>query len=137
MKIGSLTEKEFEKITELLDQENIHYNTDMDQEVMDQNKESMQFKLRHYNSPSISSSLLMIQLEDGAFEKMSKELKTRLLDYGITNEIPEGLEFPEEIESINSKVNEQKEITLQQVAFRVLRAAAIFYFLYQIFRSLG
>ncbi len=136
MKIGSLTEQELTKITELLDQENIRYQTGVDQEVMDQNKESMQFSLRHYNSPSISSSLLMIQLEESAFEKMSGDLKAKLLDFGITDEIPEGLEFPEEIENLNNQVNKQKTKTLELIILRLLAAAAILYCGYIVFKNL-
>ena len=89
MIIGGLSEKELAQISELLDFENINYEVSTDDSMVNANNESMSYDLRHLHPPNISTSILAIKLQDNAFESMSEDLKKKLLDYGVTDQVPE------------------------------------------------
>jgi hypothetical protein len=93
MKFGGLSEKEIQKITELLSAEQIVFEVKTDAAMLDNNDESMKNNLRHLNSPSISTHVLSLVVEENAFSKMSKSLKNNLLELGITDEVPSELDF--------------------------------------------
>ena len=103
MKFGGLSEKEIKNITNLLGAEGIVFEIKTDQDMIDSNDESMKHNLRHLSSPSISTHVLSINVEDEAFLTMSEELKEKLLEFGITDQVPDELEFsnvePEMIQS--------------------------------------
>ncbi len=92
MVFGGLSEKEVEKISQILEESNIEFNVVMDNQMMDINDESMQYNLRHLNSPSISTDILAIEITTESFENMNEETANKLLDFGITNQVPEELE---------------------------------------------
>lgn len=96
MKIGGLSEKEVDVISELLATENIAHEIQVDQEMLDANNQSMQYNLRHLSAPSISTDVLSIQISEKAFSEISKDLKEKLLDHGVTDEIPSELDFTSE-----------------------------------------
>lgn len=96
MLFGGLSEKDLGKIISLLEKEGVPYKVEEDQAIQNANEYSMQNNLRHLNSPSISNHILAIKIEEKDFETMSPELKAGLLEFGITNEVPEGLEFSED-----------------------------------------
>ena len=93
MKFGGLSEKEIIEISALLEAENISYDITSDQDMMNTNAQSMKYDLRHLSSPSISTHVLTIIFDDDAFTKMSTDTKSKLLDLGITDQIPDELEF--------------------------------------------
>jgi hypothetical protein len=95
MKFGGLSEKEVKAISRILEEAKIEYQVLEDQGMQDFNQQSMQNDLRHLSSPNISTDILAIEVKDEAFNSMSDETKAALLDHGITNEIPDGLEFSE------------------------------------------
>lgn len=103
MKFGGLSEKEIKNITNLLGAEGIVFEIKTDQDMIDSNDESMKHNLRHLSSPSISTHVLSINVEDEAFLTMSEELKEKLFEFGITDQVPDELEFsnvePEMIQS--------------------------------------
>lgn len=108
MIIGGLSEKELAQISELLDFENINYEVSTDDSMVNANNESMGYNLRHLHPPNISTSILAIKLQDNAFESMSEDLKKKLLDYGVTDQVPEEfneLDAKEVPESIHSQIN--------------------------------
>lgn len=89
MIFGGLSEKELNEISRVLDNEGIEYEVKTDELIIDSNKESMRYDLRHLSAPSISTHILAIEISELSFEKMSTSLKSKLLEFGITNEIPE------------------------------------------------
>ncbi len=93
MIFGGLSEQELSKISKLLEQEQINFTINPDESMVQANKASMQHNLRHLNSPNISTHILAIEIADTDFNQMSTSLKGALLDFGITNEVPE--EFTE------------------------------------------
>lgn len=95
MVFGGLSEQEIEKIASLLEAKKIAYQVQEDQNMNSANEYSMQNNLRHLNSPSISTHILAIEISEESFESMDPETKTALLEFGITNEVPEELEFDE------------------------------------------
>ncbi|MFT6633034.1 MAG: hypothetical protein ACJAS4_003003 [Bacteriovoracaceae bacterium] len=96
MKFGGLSEKEIEKITKLLGVEGIVFEIKADLDMIESNEESMKHNLRHLSSPSISTHVLSLDVEDDAFSKMSEDLKAKLLVFGITDQVPDELEFTNE-----------------------------------------
>lgn len=106
MIIGGLSEKEVLEIEKLLSRERIEYKIIKDDSIIDSNKESMQYNLRHLSSPSISTHVLAIELKEDGFEKMSESLKAELLKLGVTDQIPDELEFNDsQVEPIQSELN--------------------------------
>jgi hypothetical protein len=106
MIIGGLSEKEVNVIEKLLKAENIEFTIIKDDSIINSNKESMKYDLRHLDSPSISTHVLAIELKEDGFEKMSESLKKELLKLGITNQIPDELELNNsEVEPIQSELN--------------------------------
>ena len=63
--------------------------------MLNHNDESMQNNLRHLNSPSISTHILQIEIAEGEFSKLSENAKSKLLNFGITDQIPSELDFSE------------------------------------------
>jgi hypothetical protein len=96
MKFGGLSEKEINEISALLRAENISYEIKTDQEMINSNDQSMKHNLRHLNAPSISTHVLALLVPEDSFNKMSQELKEKLLDFGITDQVPLELDFSEE-----------------------------------------
>lgn len=112
MIFGGLSEKELSQISELLEAEGINFEVSTDDSMMNANQESMGYNLRHLHPPNISTSILAIKLQDNAFEAMSEDLKKKLLDFGITDQIPEefnDLETQEEPESIHGQINQNNK----------------------------
>lgn len=94
MIFGGLSEKEVEDISKLLSSENIIHEKMIDDEMMESNSKSMSYDLRHLHSPNISTHVLAIKIPEEEFSKISHELSEKLLNYGITNKVPE--EFNEQ-----------------------------------------
>ena len=93
---GSLAQSEIKAIAKLLDSESIPYEVMRDESVLESNKESINYDLRYLFPAKVSTAVLAIEVNDDAFIRMSKELKSKLLDYGISNELPDeyiGLNF--------------------------------------------
>lgn len=93
MQCNGLSEQEMQKISKLLDSEDIKFRVSSDSSMLNFNEQSMQNNLRHLNSPSISTHVIQMEIPDEEFSKMSSELKAKLLDFGITDDIPSELEF--------------------------------------------
>lgn len=105
MKFGGLSEKEVEEISRILSGENIHFSIDKDQEIEEFNQASMKNNLRHYTPPNISTHILAVTLDDGDFSKLSEEARLKLLDFGITDQIPSPEDFvPHTGESIHKEL---------------------------------
>ena len=66
MLFGGLSEKEIKLITELLKSSNIDYKISEDQIIKETNDSSIQYDLRHLNSPSISTHILAIEIQDSS-----------------------------------------------------------------------
>ena len=131
MIIGGLSEKELEAITKLLENENISYQVKTDESIMRVNEESLQNNLRHLNSPSISTNILALELAPEAFQKMSEDLKSSLLEYGITNEVPEGLFVEDkEIEYVQHEINTGNKRLVGHYALHTLLAGVIAYIIF-------
>ena len=93
---GSLAQSEVKVITKLLDSETIPYEVMTDDSVLESNRESINYDLRYLFPAKISTNVLAIEVSDEAFNSMSSELKSQLLDYGISNELPDeyiGIDF--------------------------------------------
>jgi hypothetical protein len=93
MKFGGLSEKEVSKITFILNDENIPFTIDKDQEIEEFNTASMKNDLRHYTPPSISTHILAININDEDFQSISTEARARLLEFGISDQVPEPEDF--------------------------------------------
>lgn len=96
MIFGALSEKEVQSIGEILHIENIKFKVQSDIHALSNNDKSMQNNLRHLNSPSISTNVLSIEISEDAFEAMSETVISKLLEYGITNNVPTELDFQNE-----------------------------------------
>jgi hypothetical protein len=96
MIFGGLSEKEINKISHLLNENNIGFKVQTDTHIEASNSESIKFNLRHLNSPSISTHVLAIEIEDEDFEQMNEKLASQLLEFGITNVVPEDYDPVEE-----------------------------------------
>lgn len=105
MIFGGLSEKELNEISRVLDNEGIEYEVKTDELIIDSNKESMKYDLRHLSAPSISTHILAIEISELSFEKMGASLKSKLLEFGITNEIPKEFEAfdKEEITTVHDQ----------------------------------
>ena len=93
MKFGGLSEKEVQKISAILTQEGIDFTVDKDQEIEEFNKGSMKNNLRHYTPPNISTHILAITIEDEHFSKISESSKIKLMDFGISDQVPSAEDF--------------------------------------------
>ena len=111
MIIGGLSEKDVQKISSLLKSESISFTVEMDNSMMDANDYSLKNDLRHLSSPSISTHILSIYLPEDSFSNMSDNLKKNLLEFGVTNEIPDELDLtslsPEPIQFEMTKGNKR------------------------------
>ena len=96
MLFGGLSEQEVQLVSALLESEGLKFEINTDQGMINANKESMQYNLRHLNAPTISTHVLAISVEEDAFDKMSEGLKAKLLDLGITNQAPPDFDFDDE-----------------------------------------
>ncbi len=93
---GSLAQSEVKAITKLLDSETISYKVMRDDSVLESNRESINYDLRYLFPAKVSTNVLAIEVSDEEFSRMSNDLKSKLLDYGISNELPDeyiGLNF--------------------------------------------
>lgn len=105
MKFGGLSEKEVTGISKILETEGIQFSIDKDQEIEEFNSASMKNDLRHYTPPNISTHILAVTIGDEDFQKISVASKKRLLDFGITDEVPAPEEFiPQTGESIHKEL---------------------------------
>lgn len=131
MLIGGLSEKELQTITELLDSEKIEYSIKTDESILKVNEESLQNNLRHLNSPSISTDILALELVPEAFDSMSPDLKAKLLDLGITNEIPKDLFVEDkEVEIVQHEINTGQKRLIGHYAIHSLIASGIMLLIY-------
>lgn len=96
MIFGGLSEQEIEKITTLLERNNIIFEVKEDNIIKETNEKSLKYDLRHLNSPSISTHILAIEIADSAFEQMNEALIASLMEFGITDKTPEGFLVTEE-----------------------------------------
>lgn len=132
MIFGGLSEKELIKISELLEQENIKFSTQVDSAMMQTNDQSMRHNLRHLNPPSISTDILAIEIDTNDFESMSESLTAKLLNFGITNKVPEGLDLdnsnPEPIQQELMKGNKRVigRNFINEIILLILLGVAIF-----------
>jgi hypothetical protein len=115
-------------IISLLEKEGIPYRVQEDQSIQNANDYSMQNNLRHLNSPSISNHILAIKIEEKNFENMSADLKQGLLDFGITHEVPEGLEYSESESPAEELLKDKHDGDKRLIGFN---------FLYQMLVGLG
>lgn len=97
MIFGGLSEKDVKRISELLQSNDIEFNVGVDSSMVSANTHSIQNNLRAYSPPHVSTHIGQIEIEENGFDKMTEELKLKLLDFGITDQIPEGLDFDEEL----------------------------------------
>lgn len=105
MKFGGLSEEEVADISRILTTEGISFSIDKDHEIEEFNQASMQNNLRHYAPPNISTHILAITIEDNDFSKLSDEARLKLLDFGITDQIPSPEDFiPHTGESIHKEL---------------------------------
>lgn len=93
MKFGGLSENEIAKISEILNAEGISFSVEKDKDIEEFNTASMNNNLRHYTPPNISTHILAILIADEDFSKISHLGKERLLDFGITDQIPDAKNF--------------------------------------------
>jgi hypothetical protein len=93
MKFGGLSESEVGKISDILNVEGISFSVSKDEEIEEFNSISMKNNLRHYTPPNISTHVLQISIEDGDFQKISEAGKSKLLDFGITDQVPSAEDF--------------------------------------------
>lgn len=136
MKFGGLSEKEIQKLTELLDAEGISFDVSTDQDMIDNHNQSMKYNLRHLNAPSISNHILSLVINDESFSKMSPELIEQLLSFGITNKIPSDLEFSEEApELIQKELLKGNERLVGSSFLHQLLIAGGAFIIYCIFKS--
>jgi hypothetical protein len=108
MIFGGLSEQEIKKITKLLELNNISFDVKEDEIIKETNQKSLQYDLRHLNSPSISTHILAIEISDTAFGQMNESLLKSLQDFGITNQTPEGFNESElqSVEELHGKMLE-------------------------------
>ncbi|MAX67723.1 MAG: hypothetical protein QF441_03220 [Bacteriovoracaceae bacterium] len=136
MLIGGLSEQEVQKIKRLLETENISYLIKTDTSILETNSESIQHNLRHLNSPSISTHILAIELSEDAFNKMSQKLKNELLEFGVSDEVPQELELTEETpQNIQSEITKgNKRIIGHNLLHQIMLFAGAF-IIYLVFKS--
>lgn len=106
MKFGGLSEKEVERISIILEKENIDFKVLMDDEVMTYNNDSIKENLRHYSGAKLSTHVLSIDIPEGALLTISEESKIGLLDLGITTEVPD---FEDTIDEVVDKLQNKKK----------------------------
>lgn len=136
MIIGGLSEKELQLITDLLNTEKIPFEVGTDENMMKSNQDSMQHNLRHLNSPSISTHVLALKLEPSAFEQMSESLKKSLLDFGITDQIPEDLIIEDkEVEFVQSEITNGNKRLIGKFFLHTTIYATLSYFLFRWIQS--
>jgi ribosomal protein L11 methylase PrmA len=96
MYFGGLSEKEVNKICDLLTRENVAFSVVEDNQIHKYNQLSMKNNLRHLNPPSISTHVLAIVVEDNFFQIISDQLKSELVSFGITDQVPPEFELTDE-----------------------------------------
>ncbi len=105
MKFGGLSEIEVNHISQILFADGISFSVDKDQEIEEFNRTSMKNDLRHYAPPNISTHILAITIEDHDFSKLSAAARRKLLEFGITDEVPSPEDFvPHTGESIHKEL---------------------------------
>ncbi len=136
MKFGGLSESDVTKISDILNAENVSFSVGKDEEIEDFNSRSMKNDLRHYTPPNISTHVLAITIEDNHFPMISEAGKKKLLDFGITDQIPSPEDFtPFTGETIHKELSEGPK---RLVAFNFkhqLIAGAILLILYFLLRE--
>jgi len=131
MIIGGLSETEVVKISELLESEKIIFNVKIDETMINANQKSIEYNLRHLSAPSITTHILSIEFKDHEYSRMSENLKDKLLEFGITDKIPEDLEFSEE--SINAVQSELLKGSKRLIGFSYIHQLAFMLILFAIY----
>ena len=134
MKFGGLSESEVSKISSILTEEGIKFSVGKDQEIEQFNSGSMKNNLRHYTPPNISTHILAITIEDDHFSKISEPSKIKLLDFGITDQVPSEEDFqPFSGETIhNDLLKGQNRVVAFNLKHQLILGATLlilFYFL--------
>ncbi len=88
MIFGALSEKDVEGISRILENENISFEVIKDEQISMSNKDSLSNNLRYLHGPDLSNNLLAIEIETDLCA-LSNKAKRELLEYGITDEVPE------------------------------------------------
>jgi hypothetical protein len=88
MKFGGLSEVEIKMISDILNVEGIPFSIEKDSDIEEFNHGSMTNNLRHLAPPNISTHILAITIEDDHFHQISESGKSKLLDFGITDQVP-------------------------------------------------
>ena len=114
IKFRALSQTEVNKISKILDEHHLQYNVSLDENIIDSNEESIRYDLRHLNSPSISTHVLVIEVEDDFWEKASEQIRLRLEAFGIVeikddgeNPIVFDNEDPEQIRGVLNDGNKR------------------------------
>jgi hypothetical protein len=113
MKFGGLSEKEVDSISTLLESKKIEFEVIMDESILNSNNVTLHNDLRHFSSPSVSTYILAIEIKDGAFATMDESLKKSLLDFGITDQVPEEFDIDELTLSDEDPIVDLKKINVQ------------------------
>lgn len=119
MIFGGLSEQEVEKISKVLDKEKIPFKIVIDGEVISSNNDTIESSLQHYHGANISTHILAIEIEDNLFNKISTSSKKELLDFGITDVVPN---FEETIEEVVHKLQnkERKPQFFEKWGYRLI-----------------
>jgi Mg/Co/Ni transporter MgtE len=93
MKFGGLSEQEVKTISELLEQEGVSFEVKVDEDIEDYNDLSIRNDLRHLTPPNISTHILAVHVQDDAFDLLSSSAREKLLEFGITDQVPDPEDF--------------------------------------------
>ena len=93
MIVSGLSEKEVVSISKILEDEKVPFEISFDKAVEYSNSESMKNDLRHKQAPSISEQLLCVSFPDAAFASFSSHGKAKLLEFGVTDQVPSEADF--------------------------------------------
>lgn len=98
MIFGSLSEKEVQEISQILEAAKVPFEVMQDQNVLKSNKDSLDFNLRYLFGPNLSNNFFAIKLDNIDLSALDESVKKKLSSYGMTDQIPD--------EFINKEFNE-------------------------------
>jgi len=129
MKFGGLSEREIQKISEILSVEGISFEITSDKDIQGFNEASMRNNLRHYNPPVISTHVLAIELSDDDFARISAPAKKKLQELGITDEVPSVEDFiPHTGETIQKELLKgQNRVVAYNLKHQIIVVLVIFF----------
>ena len=133
MLVQGLSTDEYEKLVLVLQEANIPFETKVNEPIKlsdDPNEKPLEY----HQTTRVSTHILALEFDDRYFEQMNTDIRLKLLNFGISSEVPEG--FFEDEQSSEAILKPKKKKMIEKLQplkrpFFIIVTCLYFYYLIQ------